>query len=205
MNSDQGLRERKKNQTRKRIEAAAFALFERYGFDGTTVEAIAAGADIAPRTFFSYFPTKEDVVLADYASRLERIVEQLVHQPAAELPWVALKASLMVVAADYDNEREQIADRFRIMATTPSVYARSLQLQAGWEDTVATALALRMGCDSENLGPRLLASAALSAMRSSQRHWIATGQRSSLPTLVELCFDQLASGLADAATLLTVK
>jgi hypothetical protein len=47
------------------------------------------------------------------------------------------------------------------------------------------------------LGPRFLASAALSAMRSSPRHWIATGQRLSLPTLVETCFDRLASGLAD--------
>lgn len=197
MTEQPGLRERKKLQTRHRIEEAAFELFGRDGFDGTTVEAIAAAADIAPRTFFYYFPTKEDVVLADYAGRLERIVDQLGQRPDTESPWEALRASFLVVAADYDTERKQLIRRFQVMATAPSVYARSLQLQAGWEDAVAAVLAERMGCETENLGPRLLASCALSSMRSSQRHWIATGQHSSLPVLVESCFDQLASGVSD--------
>lgn len=192
-----GLRARKKLQTRQRIETAAFEHFGRDGYDGTTIEAIAAAADIAPRTFFYYFPTKEDVVLSDYADRLDRIVSQLSERPAIERPWDALRASFLVVAADYDTERDRIVRRFQLMATAPSVYARSLQLQAGWEDALAAALAQRMGCETENLGPRLLASSALSAMRSSQRHWVATGQQAPLPELVEHCFDQLAAGLAD--------
>ncbi|NOX30098.1 MAG: TetR family transcriptional regulator, partial [Actinobacteria bacterium] len=182
-----GLRGRKKLQTRRRIEAAALELFGRDGFDGTTVEAVAAAADIAPRTFFYYFSAKEDVVLADYAGRLQRIVDQLGQRPDDEPPWEALKASFLVVAADYDSERQEIIRRFRIMAATPSVYARSLQLQAGWEDAVAAALAERMGCQPTDLYPRLLASCALSAVRSSLQHWIATGLESSLPKLVEGC------------------
>jgi AcrR family transcriptional regulator len=195
MNDPVGLRARKKRETQKRIESSAFQLFEQSSFDHVTVESIAALADIAPRTFFSYFQTKEDVVLADYTSRLERIVEHLAERPATEAPWAALGASFMVVAADYDNERAQLARRFRIMATTPSVYARSLQLQAGWEDNLAAALAQRMGCDASSLGPGLLASSALSAMRSSQRHWITTGQSDPLPALVKRAFNQLGSGL----------
>ncbi len=197
MPEQSGLRARKKLQTRLRIEAAALELFESDGFDGATVEAIAAAAEIAPRTFFYYFPTKEDVVLADYVDRLERIVEQIGRRPETESPWTALRNSFLVVAADYEERHRQIIRRFRIMATTPSVYARSLQLQAGWEDAFASALARRMECEDEDLGPRLLASAALSAMRSAQRHWVATGQVSSLPALVEACFDHLGSGLAD--------
>lgn len=197
MTEQLGLRARKKLQTRQRIETAAFEHFERDGYDGTTIEAIAAAADIAPRTFFYYFPTKEDVVLSDYADRLDRIVSQLSERPATERPWDALRASFLVVAADYDTERDRIVRRFQLMATAPSVYARSLQLQAGWEDALAAALAQRMGCETEDLGPRLLASSALSAMRSSQRHWIATSQQAPLPELVEHCFDQLAAGLAD--------
>ena len=199
MTEQTGLRERKKLQTRRRIEDAALELFGRDGFDGTTVEGIAAAADIAPRTFFYYFPTKEDVVLADYAGRLERIVDQLGQRPDAERPWAALRASFLVVAADYDADRREIIRRFQIMATSPSVYARSLQLQAGWEDAVAAVLTERMGCRTEELGPRLLATSALSAIRSSLRYWIATGQRSSLPQLVEGCFDQLGKGLADVS------
>lgn len=190
-----GLRARKKLETRQRIEAAAAALIAQHGYDATTIDSIADAANISPRTFFYYFPTKEDVVLADYAGRLDRIIDELVQRPAEEPPWEALRASFLVVAANYDTEHEQLVHRFQIMATTPSVYARSLQLQAGWEDALAAPLAQRMGCQVDDLRPRLVASAALGAMRSAQRHWVITGQHSSLPALVEACFDQLADGL----------
>jgi len=199
MNENFGLRERKKRQTSERIESAALELFEASGFDGTTVDEIAARADISPRTFFYYFPTKEDVVLANYAGRLERIVGELGRRPAHEAPWLALRSSFLVVAADYDGERHEIVRRFTIMASASSIYARSLQIQAGWEDTLASALSERMGCDLVDLRPRLLASCALGAIRSSLQHWIATGQEESLPRLVEICFDQLATGLDDLA------
>lgn len=196
-----GLRERKKLQRRQEIEAAALDLFETDGFEHTTVEAIAASAGIAPRTFFYYFSTKEDAVLADYARRLERIIDELVRQPADQAPWSSLRVSFLVVAADYETEREQLARRFSIIATNPSVYARSLQLQAGWEDALAEVLAERIGASpSPAIGPRLLASAALALMRSSLRHWLETGSEQPLPPLVDQCFEQLAIGLAGIGT-----
>lgn len=189
-----GLRERKKKERRRAIEAAALDLFARYGFDATTTEQIAAAADISPRTFFSYFPTKEDVVLADYAQRLERILTELAARPDGERPWEALRASLLVVATDYEAEREQLMLRFSIMAQCPSVFARNLALQAGWESTLATAMARRMGADSDDVTPGLMAAAALAAMRSSIRHWLLTGHAEPLPSLVEVCFDNLGRG-----------
>lgn len=193
-----GLRERKKQERRRRIEAAALDLFERHGFDSVTVDAIAAAAEIAPRTFFHYFPTKEDVVLADYARRLERITEELGQRPSTEAPWAAVRASFLVVAADYETERADLVRRFAVMAANPSVYARSLQLQAGWEDALAGVLSERMHRDPDGaIEPQLLAAAALAAMRSSLRHWILSGHRESLPGLVARSFDRLAAGLAE--------
>ncbi len=191
-----GLRERKKAQTRRRIEDAALELFARDGFDEATVEAIASAADISPRTFFYYFAAKEDVVLADYAGRLDRIIQQLAMRPPTETPWEALRASFLVVAADYETERAGLIRRFRIIAGTPSVHARSLQLQSGWEDTVTATLAERMNREPQDLIPRLLAASALAAIRSSLQNWIATESKSSLPELVNNCFTHLESGLA---------
>ena len=191
-----GLRERKKRERRGCIEAAALDLFEAQGFDSATVEEIAVAADIAPRTFFSYFPTKEDVVLADYAGRLERITSELDRRPDDEAPWSAVRASFLLVARDYEAQREELIRRFTIIAANPSVYARSLQLQAGWEDALAEALARRMNTESEDIAPRLLAASALACMRSTLRHWLATGHESSLPELAARCFDQLSEGLA---------
>ena len=88
MQGELGLRERKKRERRQRIEAVAIDRFEANGFDATTIDDIAAAADIAPRTFFAYFPTKEDVVLADYADRLERTTNELARRPPAEPPWL---------------------------------------------------------------------------------------------------------------------
>ena len=191
----EGLRERKKRERRHCIEAAAIDLFDRDGFDATTIEAIAAAADIAPRTFFYYFPTKEDVVLADYADRLDRILGELDRRPPSEHPWDALRASFVTVAADYETHRDELIRRFSVMAANASVYARSLQLQAGWEDALAQVLDQRGGHAADSIEPRLLAAASLACMRSSLQHWLATDHDAALPTLIDDCFDRLALGL----------
>ena len=82
--SDPGLRERKKQRTREAIVAAALQLFEERGFDQTTIADIAEAADIAPRTFFGYFPSKEDVVFADFPETVAGLSARLDDRAAAE-------------------------------------------------------------------------------------------------------------------------
>lgn len=193
-----GLRERKKQRTRRAIEAAALRLFEERGFEGSTIDDIAAAAEIAPRTFFHYFPSKEDVVLSDYAARLDRIVAALGGTPARESPWQGLRAAFLTVAADYEDERDQLLRRFRIISENPSVAARSLQLQAAWEDAVAEAVAGWLDVDvRQTIEPRLLAGAALAAMRASLALWLADEGRTRLPDQVDSCFALLGSGLGE--------
>jgi AcrR family transcriptional regulator len=191
-----GLRERKRLDRRRRIEDVAIDLFERQGFDATTIEQIAAAADIAPRTFFSYFDTKDDVVLADYADRLGRILHELDQRPTDEAAWSALQGSFAAVASDYAAESDRLARRFAIMAATPSVQARSLQLQAGWEHTLTTHLATRLAAASGDPTPRLLAATAVAVMRASLQHWLTGPRAVDLPTLVQDAFDQIGTGLA---------
>lgn len=190
-----GRRERNKVERRQRLESVALELFERNGFDNTTIEEIADAAGLAPRTFFSYFATKDDLVLADYSRRLERIIEELEALPATEPPWRALRASFAAVASDYESEAGHIRRRFGIMATTPSVFARSLQLQAGWETTLTERLRTRLATSTDDSTPRLLATTAVAVMRASLQHWLTTADPPALPDLVREGFERLAAGL----------
>src|SRR5207302_6328968 len=90
MSSAVGLRERKKARTREALQEAATGLFSRHGFDRTTVEEIADACEVSPRTFFRYFPTKEDVLFADAEARRERLLAVLADQPPDRPPFAAL-------------------------------------------------------------------------------------------------------------------
>ena len=75
-----GLRERKKLRTRETVRREAFRLFESNGYAQTTVDQIAEAADVSPRTFFRYFPTKESVLFSD--DLLAPIIEAFLAAPA---------------------------------------------------------------------------------------------------------------------------
>src|ERR1044072_7719027 len=77
-----GHRERKKRRTREQIVDAAFRLFAERGYAATTVADIAAAADIAPRTFFSYFPSKEEVVFHDFDVLFGSLRDAIQERPA---------------------------------------------------------------------------------------------------------------------------
>jgi AcrR family transcriptional regulator len=201
MSEEPGHRARKKRRTRLTIERAALDLFERHGFDATTIDEIAAAADIAPRTFFHYFPSKEDVVLADYAIRLERIVGTLKAGASDQAPWPALRSAFLTVAADYESEQEQLLRRFRIVSATPSVTARSLLLQATWEDAITDAVSDWLALDATNdIRPRLIAGAALAAMRASLARWLTDDGQTRLPDHIAYCFDLMDAGLGDVTS-----
>ncbi len=190
-----GLRERNKRERRRRLEDVALELFERDGYDKTTIEQVAAAAGLAPRTFFSYFATKDDLVLADYTDRLHRILDELDRRPTDESAWDALRSAFAAVAADYEAEADRLRRRFTIMAHNPSVFARNLQLQATWEQALSEHLMNRLGSDPGDPTPRLLAATALAVMRASLQHWLTSQQATPLPTLVQRAFDQLGVGL----------
>ena len=98
-----GLRERKKRQTRETIAREALLLFQERGFDGVTVADIAAAANIAPRTFFAYFPTKEDVLFAAHEEQLGGLSARLQERPAGETTVDALRDWLAEILKDHDQ------------------------------------------------------------------------------------------------------
>ncbi|WP_174189205.1 acyl-CoA-like ligand-binding transcription factor [Nocardia barduliensis] len=91
----QGLRERKKERTRRNIRVEAFRLFREQGYNETTIEQIAAAAEVSPSTFFRYFPTKEQLVLADDLDPL--MLEALRRQPREVSPLQAFRGAVAEV------------------------------------------------------------------------------------------------------------
>src|SRR5262249_60776180 len=112
------VRERKKARTREALQEAAIARFARQGFEGATVEEIADACEVSPRTFFRYFPTKEDVLFADAEARRERLLAAIAERPPDEGPFVALRGAMRELSADYHDDRASLVARSKIVAAS---------------------------------------------------------------------------------------
>ena len=99
-------RERKKRETRDALEAAALRLFAEKGYDETTVKEIAEAADVAVRTFFRYFQSKQHVLFGDVAHDVTgRLRAALEAQPASVQPAAAVGNALEVLGLSSDDEQ----------------------------------------------------------------------------------------------------
>lgn len=192
-----GLRERKKARTREALQEAATERFARQGFDRTTVEEIAEACEVSPRTFFRYFPTKEDVLFADASAKRERLLAEIAERPPNEAAFTALRAAMRALAADYADDRAALVTRSQIVAESPHLRAYKAEHQHGWEADVVDALERRAPAQPvpvcrEEL--QLVAAVAVAALRVSLDAWVADAAGPDLDVLVEHAFVQLASG-----------
>ena len=191
-----GLRERRKRLTAAELEAAAYRLFEERGFDNVTVDDIAAEADVSRRTFFRYFASKEDVLLADHFVQLARLREAMAARPPDEPIVTALRNALLSLTGDFEERKEMIIIRARLMRDTPSLQARSLVHQKLWEDAMQEMVADRLGVDPvKDLRPGVVSAATLAAMRVAFTNWLTAGCDSDLIELTKEALDFLDGGL----------
>jgi AcrR family transcriptional regulator len=191
-----GLRERRKKLTAAELEAAALRLFGERGFDAVTVDDIAADADVSRRTFFRYFASKEDVLLADHFVQLARLREAMAARPPDETLLTALRNALLSLTGDFEDRKEMVILRGRIMRGTPSLQARSLVHQKAWEDAMQEMVADRLGVDpAVDLRPGVVAATALAAMRVAFGIWLANGATDDLIAMTTEALDLLDGGL----------
>src|ERR1700748_3754474 len=99
-----GLRERKRQQTRERLTRMAMALFRERGFEATTLDDIAAAADISRRSFFHYFASKEDVIFAWHAETTAALVAAVAARPADESMLTAAENAIVAIARQLDSD-----------------------------------------------------------------------------------------------------
>jgi AcrR family transcriptional regulator len=201
MTAAMGLRERKKARTREALQEAAMDLFSRHGFDGTTVEEIADACEVSPRTFFRYFPTKEDALFGDADARRERLLTVLADQPADAAPFAALIAAMRVLALDYRHDRATLVARSKIVQESPQLQAYKAEHQHGWEAAVVDALDRRpvAGEPVSREELQLITAVATAAMRVSLDEWIADAVGHDLEVVLDRAFARLASGFGATA------
>ena len=191
-----GLRERRKALTAAELEAAAYRLFGERGFDNVTVDDIAAEADVSRRTFFRYFASKEDVLLADHFVQLGRLREAMAARPDDEPIVTALRNALLSMSVDFEQRKELVILRGRLMRDTPSLQARSLVHQKLWEEAMQEMVAERLGVDPvADLRPGVVSATTLAAMRVAFTNWLSSDCDGDLIALTAEALDLLDGGL----------
>lgn len=192
--SAMSLRERKKRKVRQTIRQEAFRLFAEQGYQATTVDQIAAAAEVSPSTFFRYFTTKEAVILSDEYDPV--LAEALARRPKGEPVITAVRHALtdsllQVLQAD----RDELITRIRLTFTDPDIRARAMDEQLRNQDAAAEALAEHVGRPADDLEVKCAAAAIIAVSMTVLRHWVDGGGTADLAELYDRQLEVLATGL----------
>jgi AcrR family transcriptional regulator len=161
MSGEAGLRALKKARTRTAIQRHALRLFREQGFQATTMEQIAAAAEVAPSTVFRYFATKEDLaVLADYMSMRTRLTEVFTGQPAELNPVQALRRTVRTLFAEMaPEERAARYERDLLWLVVPELWGANLGMFTEARRRLCELVALRVGRAPDDPAVRALSDA----------------------------------------------
>jgi AcrR family transcriptional regulator len=192
----EGRRERKRRQTRERIEQAAMTLFLERGFDATTIEDITEAADVSKRSFFDYFPSKEEVVSAWQDSFADRLVAAVAARPPEESSVEAVEAAITATVVASADERGLALSE--LIHCTPALKARDQLKYARLEQKLAEALLLRKGNDpGERSRMRVLSAIVIGALRVGGELWQQRPPGASLQEFAHETFAELWKMLAE--------
>jgi AcrR family transcriptional regulator len=191
-----GLRERKKQRTREQIVERAMALFDEHGFEHVTIADIAAAADIAPRTFFSYFPAKEDVVWHDFDSIFAGLHEALAQRPAGESAIDTMRDWVEQLLAGIDHSDPAERCRQRVIRASPALQAHDRHIAGFFERELAEAIAVDLGAEPGSLRPRRVAAAATAALTELERFFDKDDPPENPMAILDEAFNFVRGGIA---------
>jgi AcrR family transcriptional regulator len=162
----QGLRERKKQRTREQIIEAAMTLFAERGYHATTIADIAEAADVAPRTFFSYFPSKEAVVFHNVDRDMDALAAALRNRLPGETAFDALRRWTDAMFDEWMAEGDQALLRKRLCREDEGLANFQGGVMARIHELLLEAIAHDLDEAPDGLRPRLVAAAAVAALTS---------------------------------------
>jgi AcrR family transcriptional regulator len=187
-----GLRERKKAETRQAISAAALELALAHGPGGVTVDAIAAAADVSPRTVFNYFATKEEAILGVGPDGRAAVVQRLAERPPGEHPLTSLREAMR---SDDPTGAVSWRTRARLAREHPQLQSAYIAGFTALEDDLTEVVARRLGVDPvADPYPRLVVAVALAALRVAVQNAIDVDQVDTVADAVDRAFAVAATG-----------
>jgi len=188
-----GLRERKKAKTRAAIQKEALRLFKEQGYEATTIEQIAAAAEVSPSTFFRYFPAKEDIVLYDVLDPF--LLKAYRTQPANLSPIQALRAAFHKVFDRLSPEDRAVQEeRAELIFATQELRARMLDDLSTTMQQITEIIAARAGRSANDLAVRTYAGVILGVTISA---WFTSADdpQADMLTKLDAALAYLESGL----------
>src|SRR5690349_2561826 len=154
-----GLRERKKQQTRETIVRVALELFGERGYDETTLADIAEAADVSPRTIFSYFDSKEEILFCEESSSLEDVKAALEQRPEGTTTVDAIRNLLSAMPPPDDDAKL----RKQVITSSPALQLKMRARIAEIEPVLAASFAKDLGSDPDDIRALLIAASATAA------------------------------------------
>ncbi|MGV9269478.1 acyl-CoA-like ligand-binding transcription factor [Kitasatospora sp. NPDC003701] len=190
------LRERKKLKTRQAIRREAYRLIAAQGYESTTVEQIAAAAEVSQSTFFRYFATKEDLVLSDEYD--PAMVTALLARPSDE-PFLqsCREAIVGLVRELLQHERDELLTRMRLVHSVPALRARMHETANDPQRLYLDVLARRHGVEEPTFAMRITAAAIGAATTETVLRWAESDGEQDIAELVDRAFALLGRGFTD--------
>lgn len=190
--TSESARERKRRETRQRIADAGLRLFLTHGYEGTTLDAIAAEAGISRRTFFSYFNSKDDLLFAWQEAGWQEMNAELLEASPDERPLDAVRDIMLRYIARYSEEDMESLDR--VLRSIGSITSRKQAFYAEQERALFATLCQVWRQPERRMGLRMVAMASIGAMRvATQARGERLEERTSIARLLTDAFDALGS------------
>jgi len=156
-----GLRERKRQRTRETIARVALELFERQGFQETTIPQIAEAADVSPRTVSAYFPHKEDLAFPDADADFDAFEARLRERLPGETAMDAMSAFIRATVEEMGEHSSERHARRRVIRADDGLRAHEHRYMRRVQEIIAAAVARDLGVSADDLEPRMAAAATL--------------------------------------------
>ncbi len=187
-----GLRERKKEDTRAKLLAAALRLISRHGYDATSIDDIVSSVGVSKRTFFRYFESKDDVLVAWVGRFGEHACNSLVARPKHEKPTLALQNAIISAVTLYESQYFLSTPLERAISSNHAVLGKNLLKFKLCAESMSHALAQRMNTSiNTDFAPVVLAHSVIAVLQGTWDTWRMQGSKGKFSAVLTRVFSRL--------------